>query len=56
MIILGHDAAVWAVAILPEGGFMITGSADKSIKLWKAGKCEKTLLGMYEIPLEVILK
>ena len=41
----GHEAAVWAVAIMPEGGFMLTGSADKLIKLWKAGKCERTFEG-----------
>ncbi len=41
----GHEAAVWAVAIMPEGGYMLTGSADKAIKLWKAGKCERTFMG-----------
>ena len=44
---LGHEAAVWAVAVIPEAGFMLTGSADKSIKMWKAGKCEKTFLGKF---------
>merc|ERR1719460_69224 len=37
--------AVWAVAILPEVGVMVTASADKTIKLWKAGKCTNTLKG-----------
>ena len=41
----GHEAAVWAVALMPESGFMLTGSADKSIKMWRAGKCEKTFTG-----------
>ncbi|KAL4236565.1 hypothetical protein ACF0H5_004950 [Mactra antiquata] len=41
----GHEAAVWAVAIMPEQGVMLTGSADKTIKVWKAGKCEKTIRG-----------
>ena len=44
-LLSGHEAAVWAVAIMPEGGFMLTGSADKLIKLWKAGKCERTFGG-----------
>ena len=44
---LGHEAAVWAVAIMPEGGYMLTGSADKLIKLWRAGKCEKTFQGRF---------
>ena len=42
----GHEAAVWAVAIMPEGGYMLSGSADKSIKLWRAGKCERTFKGI----------
>ena len=41
----GHAAAVWAVAILPEQGLMLSGSADKTIRLWKAGRCEKTYTG-----------
>ena len=42
---LGHEAAVWAVAIMPEQGVMLTGSADQTIKVWKAGKCERTITG-----------
>lgn len=41
----GHTAAVWAVVILPEQGLMLSGSADKTIKLWKAGRCERTYTG-----------
>ena len=41
----GHEAAVWAVAIMPEHGVMLTGSADQSIKVWKAGRCERTIKG-----------
>lgn len=41
----GHEAAVWAVGIMPEQGFMLTGSADKTIKLWRAGRCEITFKG-----------
>ena len=41
----GHDAAVWSVVIMPEKGLMLTGSADRSIKLWKAGKCERSYVG-----------
>ncbi|KAF3821342.1 hypothetical protein GH733_011495 [Mirounga leonina] len=46
-ILKGHKntAAVWAVKILPEQGLMLTGSADKTIKLWKAGRCERTFSG-----------
>lgn len=41
----GHSAAVWAVLILPEQGLMLSGSADKTIKLWKAGQCDRTFTG-----------
>jgi len=40
-----HEAAVWAVKMLPDRGLMLTASADKTIKLWKAGKCEHTYTG-----------
>jgi len=43
--IIGHEAAVWGVAVMPEGGYMLTASADKTIKLWKAGRCERTYTG-----------
>ncbi len=39
----GHSLGVWAGVILPETGIMVTGSADKTIRLWKAGKCKKIL-------------
>lgn len=45
LFLQGHTAAVWAVKILPEQGLMLTGSADKTIKLWKAGRCERTFTG-----------
>ncbi|ELT98127.1 hypothetical protein CAPTEDRAFT_160241 [Capitella teleta] len=45
MELKGHEAAVWAVGIMPEMGLMLTGSADKTIKMWKAGRCEKTFVG-----------
>lgn len=43
----GHSAAVWAVLILPEQGLMLSGSADKTIKLWKAGHCDRTFTGWW---------
>lgn len=47
ILLQGHSAAVWTVVILPEQGLMLSGSADKTIKLWKAGRCEKTFTGEY---------
>ena len=36
---------MWDVAFLPEAGLMLTASADRTIKMWKTGKCEKTFVG-----------
>ena len=30
--------AVWCVGILPEVGIMITGSADRTVRLWRTGE------------------
>ena len=49
MTLSGHSFALWAVAILPEVGVMITASADKLIKLWKAGVNTHTLSGQYQV-------
>ena len=32
----GHTGAVWAVAVSPEGGRLITGSADRTARIWDA--------------------
>lgn len=44
--LVGHDQAVWAVKILKNGN-LLTGSADKTIKLWdgNSGKCLWTFEG-----------
>lgn len=44
MTLSEHEAAIWAVNILP-GGSMLTGSADKTIKMWTAGKRVRTFTG-----------
>lgn len=44
LMLEGHSASVWAVLLLQQG-LMATGSADKTIKLWKAGKCLQTFKG-----------
>ena len=43
MTLKGHEAAVWAVAILPRNGLMVTGGADKRVILWQAGQAKKKL-------------
>ncbi|XP_020626455.1 phospholipase A-2-activating protein-like [Orbicella faveolata] len=45
MKLQGHEAAVWAVQLMPDHGLMLTGSADRTIKMWKAGACQMTFTG-----------
>lgn len=45
IVLQGHEAAVWAVVVLPNGKY-ITGSADKTIIYWNTdGERLKTLKG-----------
>uniref|UniRef100_H2YA00 Phospholipase A-2-activating protein n=1 Tax=Ciona savignyi TaxID=51511 RepID=H2YA00_CIOSA len=40
MVMNGHSAAVWDTVIMPEQqGLVITASADKTVRSWRAGKC-----------------
>ncbi|KAF8429152.1 WD40-repeat-containing domain protein [Tirmania nivea] len=43
-ILEGHTASVWAVLALDEN-VILTGSADKTIRMWKDGKLVKILKG-----------
>ena len=45
LTLTGHEAAVLAVAILPETDIIVTVSADRLIKLWKMGVNTHTLAG-----------
>src|SRR5215471_6443145 len=31
---IGHDAVVWAVAVSPDGKYLVSGSADQTVRLW----------------------
>ncbi|KAJ1568201.1 hypothetical protein HK405_003290, partial [Cladochytrium tenue] len=44
----GHEQAVWAVLDAPGYG-ILTGSADKLIKLWNDGRCVKTMAGHTDV-------
>jgi phospholipase A-2-activating protein len=57
----GHTLGVWAGIVLPETGIMVTGSADKTIRLWKSGRCRKILehhtqsvRGNFEVPISLV--
>ena len=54
-LLSGHTDAVYAVAFGPEGALAVTGSFDKTIKLWetKTGKETKTLTGHEGLVLSV---
>lgn len=43
----GHSNAIASVAYSDDGQFLVSGSADKTVKVWdtKTGKCIRTLVG-----------
>lgn len=47
-ILEGHDGAVWAVLALSETD-IITGSADKTIRMWRDGKQVNVLGGHKDV-------
>ena len=51
----GHIYEVWSVAYSPDGTKIISGSEDKTIKIWDAntGECLQTLEGHLDIILSV---
>ena len=47
LILKGHEALVWDVAITPDGQTAVSASDDKTLKVWDlaTGKCRTTLEG-----------
>jgi len=47
LTLTGHAEAVWSVAISPDGQTLVSGSSDKTIKVWdlSTGKLVRTLTG-----------
>ncbi|GAB6028809.1 hypothetical protein CHUAL_004620 [Chamberlinius hualienensis] len=39
----GHESFVYCIAILPYGSGFVTGSEDRSVRVWKDGKCSQVL-------------
>ena len=34
-MIQGHHAEIWCLAVSPSGNFVVTGSHDRSLRLWE---------------------
>jgi GTPase SAR1 family protein/myo-inositol-hexaphosphate 3-phosphohydrolase len=47
MVLRGHVAAVWGVAITPDGKTVVSGSKDNNVMVWDlaTGRCRTTLIG-----------
>lgn len=56
MKLVGHTAALSSVAYSPDGDILITGSADKTVKVWDAesGQCLRTLTDSKDPVLSVV--
>jgi transposase len=35
--LVGHHNPVWALAVSPDNGTLVTGSTDKTLRVWKLG-------------------
>ena len=44
MVLKGHNGSVWGVAVTPDGKTVVSGSADKTVKVWdlETGHCRAT--------------
>ncbi|CAD5213137.1 unnamed protein product [Bursaphelenchus okinawaensis] len=52
----GHKHSVWAVEFVPhQTDCFVTGSADRTIKLWRGNECIKTLEGHQDVVRSVIV-
>ena len=47
MLLTEHEGAVWSVAVMTERAYVFTASDDKTVRMWKAGKCERVFYGKY---------
>ncbi len=46
-ILTGHDDNIWAIAFNPDGTKIVSGSSDRTVKIWNSqtGQCLKTFFG-----------
>lgn len=47
MLVTEHKGVVWSVAVMTERAYIFTASEDKTVRMWKAGKCERVFHGEY---------
>ena len=46
-VLVGHGSTVWSAGFSPDGTKVVSGSSDKTLRLWNVatGECEQTLAG-----------
>ena len=49
VLLTEHEGVVWSVAVLTERACTFTASEDKTVRMWKAGKCERVFQGKHVI-------
>lgn len=45
MLSIEHEEPVWSVAVIPQHAYSFSASQDKTVRMWKAGKCERVFRG-----------
>jgi len=49
VLLPGHEGAIWSAAVMTERACTFTASEDKTVRMWKAGKCECVFHGQYRV-------
>lgn len=55
MKLQGHHGEVWALAIAKHGSFVVTGSHDRSIRIWEKTDEQVIFLSSHQIDCMVYL-
>ena len=45
LLMTDHEGAVWSVAVMTQRACTFTASEDKTVRMWKAGTCERVFRG-----------